>query len=210
MIIVWDIDEVIAHLAEALSDAYTSHHGVAPHPPLAEWESYHSGYIRWLEPESDPNYLIDLTDHRLCDDILLNCKPDPQAPTVLRFVHGNKGKNILLSARGWHPEGLKHTEDWLSRFLLRDLIDDIVLVNPRDCKSEAMERIIEQHGPIDLFVEDHAVNAQTAVDRGLVKRAALVDRPWNRSHPAWARGGGTPMHPHVTRIYELYEILYFV
>ena len=83
----------------------------------------------------------------------------------------------VVTARGWHPEGKKITENQLSDHGF--CIDRLIVTQPGQSKSSAVSHLSNRFVAI---VDDHVGNIHDAKQSGLFDHHVLIDMPWNKSY----------------------------
>lgn len=171
--VVWDADDVLFDLAPVAAKRMREQG--ANSPPASEWTHYRfNEYLNrgweWNSPEIK-QWMID-------SRILEDCVPFSHTAAALRHTHELGYNNILITARGWHPDAWNITQSKLREFDLNHLIQRVFIVTPTDCKAQILQQSVGVE-KIALFVEDSFPNAIKAHQSGIP--VALVETPWNRS-----------------------------
>lgn len=104
----------------------------------------------------------------------------------------------VVSGRGWHPDGVMVTRNWLrDQRLPLDFVQVVAargdLRGHADPAAQEKCRVIAMlakgNGPIAAYVEDFVEHLGRASDAGLVQTPVVFGRPWNTAAPgpAFAR-----------------------
>jgi 5'(3')-deoxyribonucleotidase len=162
--IIIDVDDTIADLRTAVCEFATKHKGQKIDENHFVTQDVND-FICWEHVE----------DHIINNNVLLELKPEPGAEELLRHLRISDYEIILLTARGYHPQGKEITEKWMSKNALP--YDEIICVEYGVPKHE----IISNLGEVDLYLDDHLKHIENSEKLKNLKTAILVDRPWNRS-----------------------------
>jgi len=169
--VVWDIDDVLANASLTFYESVINTHGSCIHPD--EWTEYKWGqYINMNEGNETQEYLIKY-------QIIENTKPFHYTVDALSLTQNNGLKNVLLSARAWHPNPQGATLSWLDSHNLGSLVNDMYFVNTHETKEASLKTLSETY-EIRAFVEDNPHNALSSIS--IVPDVFLVKKPWNVNH----------------------------
>ena len=89
----------------------------------------------------------------------------------------------VVTARGWHSDGLKASQDWLEKHGF--YFDRLSISDPNTSKKDVYKHFA---GHFDLIVDDHVKNIDHALDSGLFESVALISRPWNEQDKRFRYG----------------------
>ena len=143
-------------------------------------------------------------------EVLQNAAIEPGARDAILELRELGHPIGVVSGRGWHPDGIKLTRDWLSDQRLP--LDFVQIVAARGSfrgradpsaieKCRAISMLTKGHGPIDAYVEDFVEHLGRAHVAGLVHTPVVFSRPWN------AAAGPEPAFARVTSFAELPSLI---
>lgn len=173
-LIVWDLDEVLANMSAIMCERLNPLYGTATHPSAWTNHEFHQ-FFGGADRQTFIRRMIDL---RIMED----CTPEHGSREVLSDLNAAGWRQVIVTARGWHPDADAVTRDWLRRHGMAPFIDEIVIVDAWASKVDALRRL----GRAALYVEDNPQHALAAAERDLAAAVLLLDRPWNRTVTAKA------------------------
>jgi len=162
MTIIFDLDDVIANLRESLYQMLMQDTGVDLH--WRHWSHYD------LLRHYNLSYAR-LTEILIRSQVLENCQPEPGAAAVTQALRAQGFELAIVTARGWHPQALAITDEWLRTHGVS--YDHLHIVPLGSDKRE----VLKPFANIVLAVDDHPHNITRYVAANIP--AVLVDRPWN-------------------------------
>lgn len=83
---------------------------------------------------------------------------------------------VIVTARGWHPDGERITRDWLRH---HELPHDAIHIVPMDVSKKMVA--IQYGERLSLVVDDNVDHIRDYLTVPAVKRAIMVNQPWNAS-----------------------------
>jgi hypothetical protein len=175
-LVVWDVDEVLADLRTAICLRTAPLLGAA-RADWREWSDYRRLW-RHLGAADNAAFLAALVESRAYEE----CLPEAGAPEALAASAAAGNDNVLVTARGGHPDGFAATWDWLDRHGMAAHVAAVEVVPPFGAKTE----VIAALGGAALIVEDSPWHVDAALAAGVADAALLVSRPWN---VGWRPGG---------------------
>lgn len=162
-VIVFDLDDVIFDLRSQVEKALHAASG-----QYLPWQDWHTYALHDLYDLSHNEILDAFGRHRILECAL----PEPDACAAVEAVRSVGYQVAAVTARGWHPEGRRITEESLVRHGLD--VDELHVVALADSKRH----VIEQIGQVQLIIDDSPTHL-LHLDGGPWKVVAQ-DRPWNR------------------------------
>lgn len=179
-IVVWDADDVITPLSETFYNSVVKTHGACLHPD--QWIDYqwgqHIGCDEGLETES---YLI---QHR----ILESAVPYSYTKQALQTTCEAGLRNVIVSARNWHPTPLESTQRWAVEHDLYLYLYKLYFVAVTESKRDTLERLCAQFDVV-AFVDDNLHHVHSAPLT--IGQTYLMERNWNKH---------ATIEPHIQRI----------
>lgn len=166
--VVWDIDDVLTPTSLCFRNSVLRTHGKCPHPD--GWNDYAWGqHIGVDEGKALTDYL---TEHQIIE----TAEPFPFTEQAFSTTKQMGYRNILLSARSWHPDPRGATGIWLSKYALDHYVDSIEFTTVDEPKKDRLETLSERYD-IKGFVEDNSTHALAALL--IVPNVYLVKKGWN-------------------------------
>jgi 5'(3')-deoxyribonucleotidase len=164
MNIAFDLDDCICRLAVPMNQALNLYTGKNIH--WKDWTGHNLETIYNITPKEFVDILID-------GKVIERANPVPRIKEILDKVR-EKGYNIhIITARGWHPNGMTITEQWFKDYNLP--YDSINIVPLGGSKADIMDRI----GNINYLIDDNENNCNEVISRGY--DAFLVQMPRNKN-----------------------------
>jgi len=162
-----DIDDSLANLRDPLMHTLNEYTGKNIH--WEEWDAYNLAEI----------YGMTISDFYAClleSDILRNVKPLEDTINFCQYLIDNNYLVLMVTARGWHPQGTEITKQWLHDYKIP--YHDLYVTKFGDSKYKA----IEKYGVIDLAVDDAFKHIEDYKQSGKVRHPVLFHHPWNKNH----------------------------
>lgn len=171
--IIFDMDEVIVNIRDRLADHLNQATG--KNIPASAWYQHDLEGIYGI----DSKQLIDIF---FSSRILETATLEPDADKALNNAK-NFGYNVgILTARGWHHDGLNISQQTVTQFQLP--VDHIVAV-PLHAKKHEVIRQAFPGGPVIGFVDDNPAHVRGVSTLGIP--TFVRDRPWNTDMLEYAR-----------------------
>lgn len=166
MKIVLDCDDVLSNAREPFAEV-VSH--------LVERTVSHEEWDKWdaLIHQNDLTF-EQLTPRVVETNVLENMDPEKGAAVVTNMLKKLGYEIIILTARGFHPNGHKITENWCNVHNIT--FDEIIVVGPHECKSETIKGL----GDIHIYVDDNGSHIAAADQLDNVEHAIIMNMPWNQ------------------------------
>lgn len=109
-------------------------------------------------------------------NILETVAPFPGACEALRELKAMGYKIHIITARAWHPDGVKMTMEWLDKH--GGVYDSVsVSYGGRQEKSEVYRTVASEFA---YLVDDGMHNIFDACQSGIVREVAIMRAPWNK------------------------------
>lgn len=162
-----DIDDTLANLRDPLMVALNEYTGKDIH--WNDWDAYNLAEI----------YGMDISDFYACltdSDVLRKTKPLEHSAQFCQYLINNNYLVLMVTARGWHPQGTDITQQWLEKYKIP--YHDLYVTKYNESKYKA----IEKYGAIDLAVDDSFKHIEDYKQSGMVKHPVLFHNPWNKNH----------------------------
>lgn len=164
--IVFDVDDVLVNFRQSLVNSFIP---LGIHKPWENWTHYNHVNIFEMSDEKELHH--HMIKHQVIEKISLE-------PEVFEIFHYLKNKNFhigLLTARGWHPQGVELTQKFVEKFNLP--VDKIVVSKGHMFKKSV--HINDFNGQIEFYLDDSIHHIEDFKSHGI--SAFLVDRPWNQN-----------------------------
>ena len=163
--IIFDMDEVIVNIRDRLAEHLNQATG--KNIPSSAWYQHDLEGIYGIDSER-------LLEIFFSSRILETATLEPDAANALRNAKGF-GYNVgILTARGWHHDGLSISQETVAQFQLP--VDHIVAV-PLHAKKHEVIRQAFEGGPVIGFVDDNPAHVRGVSALGIP--TFVRDRPWN-------------------------------
>lgn len=162
-----DIDDSLADLRNPLMHALNQYTGKDIH--WNDWDVYDLAKI----------YGMTIPDFRAClieSDALRKAKPMEDSINFCQHLIDNNYIVLMVTARGWHPQAVELTKQWLEEYKIP--YHDLYVTKLNQSKYKA----IEKYGVIDLAVDDAFENIKNYKESGMVRHPVLFHHPWNKNH----------------------------
>lgn len=170
-----DIDDVLARFADA---AYQSLCARYPNiKPVSQWHTFFWADINNVPYDDFVSMLIE-------DGLLTSCVPLPGAVLAMQSIHASGTPLVLITARGYHPDGYALTHAWLKHHGIP--FDDLIIVPKGMTKAQAA--IGKYPKGFIYMIDDNAENLDHMREAGLVSNPILIDQPWNQDRKEFKMG----------------------
>jgi cell division inhibitor SulA len=138
-------------------------------PDYPHWERW-SNYFHFEQHGiSLQQFLEILEEHRVIEE----AAPAEFAVEVLGLMREMGYRTAVVTARSWHTNGRKVTEDWIVKHGLP--VDDLVLVEMLEPKVEAIRSL----GDVVAYVDDLPSHLNQLASAQVGGQLHLMRRPWN-------------------------------
>ena len=171
----WDFDEVLAKLREVVCNHVSPILGIHDND-WRNWMHYDLGLSHQFSQHQIHNALIRT-------EALELAAFDPEARRLLLYTHLMGFKNIIVTARGWHPYANFITWDWLITAGVNLYVEDVIVVPYGEDKYPVIAKLPN----VKLYVDDLSYHCQLVKQYCRVPDIVLVDRPWNQTAEAFIR-----------------------
>lgn len=165
-----DLDDTLADMKQAMMSALNKATGKYIH--WSKWNTYDVPALYGIEYEK---FLQICRDEQVIHNVVINESSENFLSTLkmLGFY------NVLITARGWHPDGKKITEQWVTDHGL--CVDEIILVESNQSKIE----VIEKFDNIEFSVDDRIKHCREYKQTKKVNNVFVCDAPWNTHMSRW-------------------------
>lgn len=170
-----DIDDVLARFADAIHRSLCTRYPNIK--PVAQWNSF-----LWAEINNIP--YDDFIQMMIDDNLLATCVPVPGAAHAMQSIRDSGASLVLITARGYHPQGYELTQAWLNHHGIP--FDDLIVVPNGLNKAQAA--IGKYPKGFTYMIDDNADNLDHMRDAGLVSNPILIDQPWNQERKDFKMG----------------------
>lgn len=171
-IVLFDLDDVIAIMRDETSRAFSKMSG--KHVPYEHWHTLCSEVLYGVRfcPET-----------LMRERILENCAVEGDAVSVFEELHSAGLKTAIITARGWHRNGVKITETWLDERGISPTELHVVDLGEHSTKAEAFSGISKLHD-IRGFIDDQPRYLEQAQARRDIPNIVVRNHPWNYQYDA--------------------------
>lgn len=163
--VVFDVDEVVANIRDKIASVLHKVTGRDISPE--RWDTYDLSEIYGIDID---RCLAAFLEH----EVLENATLEPGAREAIKMTRESGYRVMMLTARGWHPDGDRLTREWLSAHGI--IVDELRLIPVHASKVTTLE------GTNTLFFVDdnprHIIEAEGSTS---ILTPVLFTRPWNRS-----------------------------
>ena len=164
--IVFDVDDVVCNFRDSLYESFLK---LNKDIHWNNWKEYNHVTIYNLSDEKSLHK--HMIEHRVLENAIL----EEHAYTVLQDLKDSGFSIGFLTARGWHPDGEKITQDFINKYNLP--VDKLVISGyHKDKKSFHINKF---DGGIEYYIDDSIHHIKDFVDSNV--NAVLLDRPWNKN-----------------------------
>jgi 5'(3')-deoxyribonucleotidase len=185
-----DLDDTLGDLKSPMMHALNHATGKTIHWSL--WKSFDVPKIYGL---TDKEFLDILIDKNILETLEIH----GDSYEFLKDLQDLDKHVVLITARGWHPDAQKITENWVINHGLE--IDELIVVEQDQSKTDFIKRF----GEIGYSLDDRIKHCREYMRTGLVGSVILCNAPWNndmtKENPFI---GG---HDYHKRIYDLHEAI---
>lgn len=166
MTIILDLDDVLANLRESLCQTLGRAAGSRLH-----WRDWRHYDLR----QHYPTVADRLEPLLIAARTLELCQPEPGAAAATQALDRLGFTVLIITARGWHPQGEALTRAWLNEHGIH--YDELAVVPLGTNKLAALSPM----HVVALAVDDHPSHVMQYRQAGIP--ALLMDRPWNAGLP---------------------------
>lgn len=163
--IVFDVDDVICNFRQSL---YQSFKEKGLDIPWQTWNHYN--HVKMFNFNQESELHQHMKEYLVLEKSLLE-------EGVLEVMHSLKEKGYqigLLTARGWHAEGMAITQAFIEKYDLP--VDKLVISGQHmDRKSAHIHKF---EGEVVYYIDDSIHHIQDFLSHGI--KAYLMSRPWNQ------------------------------
>jgi hypothetical protein len=159
------------------------------------WSSYSTYDIPTLYGLDKDEFLQLLID----DKVIEQAEIHDSSYQFLSDLHALNYYVVLITARGWHPQGAAITEQWVLDHKLN--VDELIVVGADQSKTE----VTEKFGDIVFSIDDRIKHCREYTQTGRVKHVLVYDAPWNAHMTRW--NSDWEGYDYDERIYDLHEII---
>lgn len=165
--IVFDVDDVIANFRESLHQSFKN---IGQDIHWENWKIYKHVDIYNLKDEDV------LKKHMFSYHVIEKSQIEEHVFNIFQRLK-NKGYHIgLLTARGWHEDGLELTENFVKKHQLP--VDKIVISGQHMDKKSSHIHVFD--GEVVAYIDDSIHHIEDFIAQGI--HAFLLKRPWNESN----------------------------
>ena len=170
--IILDVDDVVLNFRQSLVESFRAN---GLDIPWESWTNYHHVKIYNLPDEQA------FHQHLITAKVLEKADLEPGCHEALGAIKEHGYKIGLLTARGWHPEGYKITQDFVGQHGLP--VDKIVVSSGHLAKKS--DYLTQFDGVTHGYLDDSIHHVEDFRAKG-INNSYLLDRPWNK-HSLLAR-----------------------
>lgn len=157
-----DLDDTILNFRVPMMPALNLHTGKAIH-----WKDWNGGRLEDIYDITSKEFIDILIDA----DVINRALPIPGAREALLKLK-EAGYDIhIITARGWHPDGLALTKKWFADHNM--VYDTINIVALHSSKADIMDKFEN----VKCLIDDNEHNCMEVISRGY--DAFLITMPWN-------------------------------
>jgi uncharacterized HAD superfamily protein len=166
-IVVFDLDDVIAKMRFETSRVFSKVSG--KHVPIEEWDFFCSEHLYGVEfcPEM-----------MMREKIIERCLVEEDAKYSIDLIRSLGLETAIITARGWHNEGRKVTEEWLSSHQLD--VDHLHIVELDKTKYDVFSKL-QYDFNILSFIDDQPKYIEQAIQHEAVRNVFVRNHPWNQN-----------------------------
>jgi 5'(3')-deoxyribonucleotidase len=163
--IVLDLDDTLCDFKEPMYAELQKRTGIDLH--WENWDTYFLSHRFQMSPEDFCNIIIEA-------GVLDRLEPYSKTLETLTTAK-DAGYNVsIVTARSYHPEALKITQDWLAKYKLP--YDELHISQHGISKTE----YVKHYEDIKLFVDDRTENCEDFLKLKSCEKVRLFDMPWNK------------------------------
>lgn len=185
-----DLDDTLGDLKNPMMEALKSATGKDIH--WSKWDSFDVPSLYGITQQDFLNICI---NENILEKVIIH----DSSYKFLNDLHKLNYYTVLITARGWHPQGKEITKKWVADHNLD--IDELIVVEIDQSKTD----VITKFDNIIFSIDDRIKHCREYIQSGLVKHVLVYDAPWNshmtKWNPFWK---GDDYHE---RIYDLHEII---
>jgi hypothetical protein len=188
-----DLDDTLIDLKEPMKWAMDSETG--KDIPWQNWDHFDVPSIYGL---SQDEFLELCIRHKVLENAIIHS----QSHRFLQDLNNLGYYTVLITARGWHPQGKEITEQYIIDHNLE--VDELILVGVDESKAE----LARKFGNIKFTIDDRMKHCREYMKSGIVENVLLYDAPWNsymsRLNPFV---GGYDYHERIKNLHEIIRYL---
>ncbi len=163
-----DIDDVIADLSEVLHPCLSKRYSNIT--PVDQWSDFNLAKMFGFNYRSFLEHIIE-------DNLLLTANPIAGSVQALKMIKDSGAQIVLITSRGYHPNAMEVTKQWLD---MHDIpYDDLIIVQEGETKAQAS--VNKYPNGFQYMIDDNVFNLKHMKDANLTRKTVLIDRPWNQS-----------------------------
>lgn len=185
-----DLDDTLGDLKTPMMDALNRHTKQDIH-----WSKWNTFDVPELYGISYDEFMDLLIDEQVIEKVVVH----DSSYKFLNDLHKLGYYTVLITARGWHPQGHKVTSKWVEDHNLD--IDELIVVDAHQSKTD----VIGKFDNIVFSIDDRIKHCREYMQTGLINHVLVYDAPWNTHMGQWNQWWeGNDYHE---RIYNLNEII---
>lgn len=189
-----DIDDTLGDLKNPMMYALNKHTGKNFH--WSDWKEFDIPKIYDITCEQFFEYCQR-------ENVLSNIKPHDEAHAFLKNLRKLNTYIVLITARGWHPNGEAITCDWINEHELD--IDELIIIPEHGNKAD----VIKKFNNIMFSVDDRIRNCRDYMNSELVDKVFIYTAPWNSHMNNWNHvGGGFDYHYRIRNLNDIFKYDY--
>lgn len=185
-----DLDDVLGDFKTPMMNALNRVTGKSLH-----WSQYNTFNVAELYGMEFDEFMQMLIDERVIEDTEIH----DSSYQFLNDLHRLDYYTVLITARGWHPNGVKLTEQWVADHNLD--IDELLVVGADQSKTD----VITKFGNIVFSIDDRIKHCREYTQTGNIEHVLIYDQPWNTHMTRWNHDWGG--HDYDERVTDLHEII---
>jgi 5'(3')-deoxyribonucleotidase len=165
-----DLDDTLGDLKNPMMQALNRSTGKNLH--WRDWDTYD---VPNVYDVSHARFLEILIDEHVIESTIIH----DSSYTFLDNLNAMGSHVVLITARGWHPNGVDITEKWITSHNLN--IHELIVVDANQSKTD----VINKFDTIQFSVDDRIKHCREYTQSGKVKDVILYDAPWNNHMTRW-------------------------
>lgn len=165
-VVIFDLDDVVAKMRFETSRVFSKISG--KHVPIEEWDLFCSNYL----------YGVDFCPQTMMkEQIIERCLVEEDAKHAFDSIR-SLGLDVgIITARGWHDEGRKVTEEWLAK---HDIQFDLLHLVALDKTKYDVFSQLQSDFNIISFIDDQPKYIEQAISHEAVENVFIRNHPWNQ------------------------------
>lgn len=157
------------------------------------WEGYD------IPPESGLTH-DEFIDILIEEDIIGQIGIHDSSRKFLNDLHRLDYYTVLITARGWHPEGRARTQQWVAEHELD--IDELIVVDAHESKTDVITKFGDD---ITFSIDDRMKHCREYSQTNNIDHVLLYDAIWNNNMTPW--NTDWEGYDYDERIFDLSEII---